>query len=628
MFDKSRPLSGEFLVAAFRDLYSAQALFVPPQASAQRVSSLNVGGHVLLDAWQLLADYRRNLRQQSADSNVTLPVDALILQLDEYHRASTCDALAFRGAAATGKTARTTFKAKAIVTAVQSCTLLRDSGDLERQMRCAVRLLLPDQAEDLTRAMGRGLVRAPSPASVSRWRLAVDVGFMFVMRSLVAQNRSHAVRCLLADSSPQRGFDWFLTEWHTLAPANFDSWMSNVWQLIHNRCRAQQLSQALESTCHDQADLESQLYDLQQERKTLETLPQGTASHGSQPTVDVHLSFPTAQGSKRASIVHKIHALLHTLYLEVGGWHQVAGFLASVRSVTTDFGAESGLADMGSIDVSALFPWTSAAEAPNFDNPQADMSDFLQPDPNPNPEAAPENTFIETRVMDNGETHLFLPKLFPLALQVPGGLHILHHTVEEITSCLEGYESWFFPGLKAVTAVMGKKYVRERFVAEILRFSESHDLEQSVLQLQLNLHEARWGTLVNTCKKLESVRLVFSLWDADKVMGQAPGPEASDADREAYGQVQAMTAAVQDVSWWAYLQMVLRLARAVDLIEHWLEACPCHYRKFNDNVLLSGNAVFRTRYSCPRWQADVVRSSQLVLWTSFSQMFSTPSSCS
>ena len=593
--------AGEFLAQGFADLYAGEDLCVPPDgraARARRLGKLTVGGDVLLNVRQHLADYQCLLQTQRADSNIALQVEALILQVDEYHRSSTCDALAFTGISKDGKAAKTTFSCKAIVTAVQSCTLLRDSADLERQMRCAVRLLLPDQADDLTRAIDQGLARAPSAASLSRWRLAVDVGFMFLMRSLVAQNRRHAVRCLLADSSPQRGFDWFLTEWHTLSPASFSSWVRRFWMLTQNRIRGQMLSKAMDSSAqgHDEDDLQNQLTMLEVERKQLEDL-----LHASQPPVDVHISLPTAQGSKHAGLVHKAHALLHTLYLEVGGWPQVADFLSSVRAITTDFGTEIGLADMCNIDLTALFPWAATAAAPDFDKPQEAADAFLiDPEAHEEPQPLPDNTLLETRQMDNGESHLILPRLFPLALQVPGALHVLHHAVEEITSAFEAYENWFFPALKAVVGVMSKKYIRERFVSNVLRGNEeAKGLEHAVLQLQLNLHESRWGTLVNTCKELLRVRVVFTLWNSEKIFGGEPAPNAKPGDREIFVQAAAMTQAISDASWWSYITMILRLARAIDLLEHWCEACPCHYRKFNEDVPLSGNAIFRTRYSCP-----------------------------
>ena len=67
------------------------------------MGSLTVTGDVLLDARQHLADYRRLLHVHGGDANVALQVDALVLQLDDYHRSSTCDARAFTGISKDGK---------------------------------------------------------------------------------------------------------------------------------------------------------------------------------------------------------------------------------------------------------------------------------------------------------------------------------------------------------------------------------------------------------------------------------------------------------------------------------------------------------------------------------------------
>ena len=43
--------------------------------------------------------------------------------------------------------------------------------------------------------------------------------------------------------------------------------------------------------------------------------------------------------------------------------------------------------------------------------------------------------------------------------------------------------------------------------------------------------------------------------------------------------------------------MLVRLSRVIDHLEHWFEACPCHYRKAAESSLTS-NSIFRTRYAC------------------------------
>ena len=75
-------------------------------------------------------------------------------------------------------------------------------------------------------------------------------------------------------------------------------------------------------------------------------------------------------------------------------------------------------------------------------------------------------------------------------------------------------------------------------------------------------------------------------------MGGAPGAQASESKRQTFANHH------DGSNQRSYLFMILRLGRAIDLLEHWFKACPCHYKQFTDDVPLSGNTVFRTRYAC------------------------------
>lgn len=412
----------------------------------RRVVAPDVGLHNLLDVRQTLASCRQMLHERGGegdgDAQLTFDLDRQILQVDELHRSMTSDNHAFKhrstlqqSTSQKAKGAKKEYSSKVIVTAVQSCTLLRDSSDLEKQMRHSVQLLFPQQASELSTAIDRGLLKAPGPTQVSRWRLAVDVGFMMVMRSLFRESRGHTVRALLCDSSPQCGFDWLLTEIHGLSPIDYEKWTKDTWRLIQTRERWDKLVRS------DDPSLDGELRCLEDERKKLQADLEalGTARH---PTSDVHLMPPAATGSRRSQVVHKVHALLHCLRLEIGEWPAVADFLATIRAVTTDFGTESGLCDVQNVDLSLLFQWASAAGAIDFEQ-QGLGSDV----PATEAEAAPEHPFLQSR-----DGNIVLPKLFPLAVQIPGALHILHHSLEELTSAFQAYESWFLPGLQAVVS--------------------------------------------------------------------------------------------------------------------------------------------------------------------------------
>ena len=74
-----------------------------------------------------------------------------------------------------------------------------------------------------------------------------------------------------------------------------------------------------------------------------------------------HVCVPATLGWRRASLVHKMHCMLHSFCIELGGNVQdLYAFLASIYSWTTDQGVESLQADVPNIDVLKLLPWISA----------------------------------------------------------------------------------------------------------------------------------------------------------------------------------------------------------------------------------------------------------------------------
>ena len=588
----------------FRELYFARELLSKRDLAVRFATDTAVPLHAILDLRQGLVDARRLLSQVDTDPGALFQVDARILQADNLHRALASDGLAFLGMRTKKQPG---YSVKTIVTAVQSCTLLRDSGDLQRQLRHAVQFLMPEQSEEVLQAIDAGMLHVPSASCVSRSRLAVDVGFMLFMRKLNSEASDQAVRCLLTDSSPQRGFDWLLTETHTLGPADFEVWTRVTWEFARTRRQAEQVVKALESVSpgHDVEQLQSDLADLKQKRVTLQKMldtcqPAVTRSSQSHPVVDVHIHPPSALGSQRASLVHKIHALLHVLQLDIGAWPAVSQYLASIRGVCTDFGVEAGLAEVRDVDVTEMFPWS--AEAFHFEVPQDEPAQGFEHAGDQQPAGqVVQDEFLEIRRNADGSEQILLPRLFPLAMQIPGALHVLHHAVEELTDSFEQYKEWFLPRLKAVTNVLGKKFNRERFVTETLRESPASAFETSVLNLELNLHEARWGTLISTCKSLLAIRLVFLYWN-EAIFGAAPAPNNADASaeelRSVHQDLPLMTEAVRDPFWWQYLAMLLRVARVIDHLEHWMEACPCHFKHPDPSDPLHGNKAFRTRYSC------------------------------
>ena len=73
--------------------------------------------------------------------------------------------------------------------------------------------------------------------------------------------------------------------------------------------------------------------------------PEGAESFN---TIDAgcssHMFPPGAVGSRRASLLHKLHAVLHSMRMDLGSWNEVKDFCDDIVAFTTDAGVESGLA--------------------------------------------------------------------------------------------------------------------------------------------------------------------------------------------------------------------------------------------------------------------------------------------
>lgn len=64
-----------------------------------------------------------------------------------------------------------------------------------------------------------------------------------------------------------------------------------------------------------------------------------------------HQLPPAALGSRRSSLLHKLHAFFHAYYNETCSWAALGGLMQTVVSVTTDAGTESGFAAAGLLDL-------------------------------------------------------------------------------------------------------------------------------------------------------------------------------------------------------------------------------------------------------------------------------------
>ena len=165
----------------------------------------------------------------------------------------------------------------------------------------------------------------PSQATLSRARLMVDCGYMMWCRKRV-RRPFLAVPFLLCDSSPQAARDWVLTECRLLTKDGAIKVFRAVQLLFETK---------------DQPDPTVDRAAL------FAIVDEGCARH---------MYPPGAVGSRRASLLHKLHVVLHVMRLELGSWAAVKAWASEVFSFTTDAGVEKGLAGVSAPHLAEFFP--------------------------------------------------------------------------------------------------------------------------------------------------------------------------------------------------------------------------------------------------------------------------------
>ena len=293
-----------------------------------------------------------------------------------------------------------------------------------------------------------------------------------------------------------------------------------------------------------------------------------------------HVLPPCAVGSRHADVVQKFHCLVHSLWLEVGPDIQdVVDMLGNVVAITSDFGTESHLADLGTVDIKDMLPWVQQYNA--------DGEDAVPPPPPP--------PFV------SGIAPV-LRGCFRRAVLIPGMNHIAHNISGQIAATLSQY-GWWLDRLKAIAHMLSHPGYNDRFRKTCL---QDDPLLRPLLPLVKTgvdtLIEWRWGSVVETAHGVESLRGALEYWDLHKFNfknsngaaddfipgdggGEVDGDGAGDgvagaqdrgARRKAACDTTLIGEAVKSVYWWVYLSMVMFAEDIMVAVRAFAMSCPCH----------------------------------------------------
>ena len=171
----------------------------------------------------------------------------------------------------------------------------------------AIEILLPKRIHSVLKQTFFDQVRVPSESVLSRFRIVMDAGLMLMMRDVNKEFHStlgqlgkpQPVRCLLSDSSPQGLENWQITEVFMVRDA------VRIASVVDNLCDC---SGILTATPDEQEDLDLDLQEyIAMYKKDTQTLLDG---------VEHHVLPPTGLGLRKGNYVHKVNAVLHSIYNE------------------------------------------------------------------------------------------------------------------------------------------------------------------------------------------------------------------------------------------------------------------------------------------------------------------------
>ena len=269
---------------------------------------------------------------------------------------------------------------------------------MKRALRCFPADFL-SLAEDVVEKM-----QWPSPATLCRCRLFMDVAWMVRMRE---KHREMIVDggflFGMLDSSPQGGRNWLMVE----------------YSYVRGEASLAALDSAIQMARMSAASPKPQdfVWEMRQHQKLI-TL-----------AIERHVLPPAGLGSRHGNAQHKAHARLHSHRLETASWKDTQSLMDMYFSMAVDAGPESKMMDLDT-NAESIFPYWIPMDI-------ADKDEVMDSDPG---DDDPENPLslrhvllipgtyhmvelLEHRLIDN------LEGFTPIKTMIESAAFIFHHRI-------------------------------------------------------------------------------------------------------------------------------------------------------------------------------------------------------
>eukprot|EP00439_Symbiodinium_sp_Y106_P061743 s3556_g9.t1 len=504
---------------------------------------------------QDIADFLRRAAQSLPDMKAEAVAHITLLQ-------STADSIVQEAQASS----RHAFAVKHLVHALIVSGHLHSSADMLPLLRAALHTIL--RVPELVKALDADLRRphkVPSPSCLYRHRLTVHIGLCRWVQDRdvfeVYMDKQGFCRWATLDSSPQGAWDWMLSGSTAVG-------LSKLQVCFH---KANALIRLGNQTCSDETATETNLCQQHLVAKEL-------AQH-----LCMRQLTPTALGSGRSSLVHKVHAIAHSTRLSAADWRYTCCMMNETLTWTGDLGVESGMPGFkgnvcrlfGDWALQEAFPQDYEGARANQEEQESEF-DFALP-----ALAAQVNSI--SRLQRLKEFNLD----FSRSLYIAGPLHIMHKLTEGLDRAMSWWKE-FVSRMTHVCRLLGHKWNRARLIATCFVDAPWNAFVELYQSFGGAVYQGRWGAVLHAVTELLPLEASLrGAWCKAKFGFNAQGArEGRDVSGSSKGlDLDVVDEAIQSTRFWAYVHMIKHIGETIEHIMFWCESCPCHGHDAKNDTL-------------------------------------------
>ena len=410
---------------------------------------------------------------------------------------------------------------------------LHNASSLREMLQHVLRCILPEpkMCEQLE-AIVKKHVSLPSRTTLYRHRLTLTMGYyrwLAAMHTAMLSSTDGIVRWGTLDASPQGEWDWVLMGTSTMRSKDLPHCFDLAFRL-----------HAIGSSRSTLAEPSTRELDVCDDLCAKLVMTEGV---------------PCGVGSGKASLRHKLHALMHSHRLISSSWDEAIQLVASTCTWTGDLGTESRIVLFHDTLENLMGSWVFQTEeaSPTVFSFSSDCS-------------GPGNNCLQW----TGKRHSEFWSLIDLrpSVYLGGILHITHNLTEDLAHSL-GWWPDYIQKLAHISRMLRKLWSRQRLL-ETCYSSESTCLFRSMIEKAGNVtevYEGRWGSISHaTDDVLSFERCLRAGWSEEKF----------GATHSKQMDTSIVESAVHSPFFWAYAFMISRLGATLQAVSNWSERCPCH----------------------------------------------------